>query len=97
MIKALCVLAFATSAAASALNQPALKPALALRGGAYPPPKAGYHALAAKGAAATKMEVAPNLLSGALAGCYVAFGLIEERRTSIDGWTAAVLTGSVVS
>ena len=76
MIKALCVLAFATSAAAAALNQPALKPALALRGGAYPPPKAGYHALAAKGAAATKMEVAPNLLSGALAGCYVAFGAI---------------------
>jgi formate/nitrite transporter len=76
MIKALCVLAFATSAAASALNQPALKPALTLRGGAYPPPKAGYHALAAKGTAATKQAIAPNLVSGTLAGCYVSFGAI---------------------
>jgi formate/nitrite transporter len=49
-------------------------PLLALRGGAYPPPKAGYHALAAKGCAATKQTVMPNLLSGALAGGYVAFG-----------------------
>ncbi len=47
-----------------------------LRGGAYPPPKAGYHALAAKGAAATKMAPIPNFLSGSLAGCYVAFGAI---------------------
>jgi len=49
-------------------------PLLALRGGAYPPPKAGYHALAAKGAGACKQTVMPNLLSGALAGGYVAFG-----------------------
>lgn len=42
-----------------------------------PPPlraQAGYHMLAAKGQAATKQGVVPNLLSGSLAGVYVAFG-----------------------
>ena len=38
---------------ASALDRPALHPVLSLRGGAYPVPKAGYHALAAKGTAAS--------------------------------------------
>ena len=76
MLKSLCVLTFAASACASTLSQPAVKPLLDLRGGAYPPPKAGYHALAAKGAAASSLPVVPNLLSGSLAGCYVAFGAI---------------------
>ena len=35
----------------------------------------------------------PDERADGVVGCYVAFGLIEERRTSIDGWTAAVLTG----
>jgi len=63
-------------ASASQLAAPAAKPLLTLRGGAYPAPKAGYHALAAKGAAATKQPVVPNLLSGALAGAYVCFGAV---------------------
>jgi len=67
----LCLLA---SASATMLPRSGATPLLALRGGAYPPPKAGYHALAAKGAAATKQAVPANLLSGALAGGYVAFG-----------------------
>lgn len=66
-----CLLA---SAAASVLPRPDATPLLKLRGGAYPAPKAGYHMLAAKGAAATTMPVVPNLLSGGLAGAYVAFG-----------------------
>ena len=37
----------------------------------------------------------PDERADGVVGCYVAFGLIEERRTSIDGWTAAVLTGPV--
>ena len=37
-------------------------------------PKAGYHALAAKGKGACAQPVVPNLLSGGLAGAYVAFG-----------------------
>ena len=45
----LCLLA---SASATVLPRSGATPLLALRGGAYPPPKAGYHALAAKGAAA---------------------------------------------
>ena len=65
----LCLLA---SASATVLPRSGATPLLALRGSAYPPPKAGYHALAAKGAAATKQTVVPNLLSGALAGGYVA-------------------------
>lgn len=44
------ILALASSATASSLQ----KPVLALRGGSYPAPKAGYHALAAKGAASSK-------------------------------------------
>ena len=64
-----CLLA---SAAASVLPRPDATPLLKLRGGAYPAPKAGYHMLAAKGAAATTMPVVPNLLSGGLAGAYVA-------------------------
>lgn len=63
-------------AGASALERAALNPVLSLRGGAYPVPKAGYHALAAKGTAATKQAIAPNLVSGTLAGCYVSFGAI---------------------
>ncbi|MED6329088.1 MAG: hypothetical protein VX450_01175, partial [Actinomycetota bacterium] len=38
----------------------------------------------------------PDERADRVVGCYSAFGLIEERRTSIDGWTAAVLTGPVV-
>ena len=68
----LCLLASAS--ATTVLPRSGATPLLALRGGAYPPPKAGYHALAAKGCAATKQTVMPNLLSGALAGGYVAFG-----------------------
>jgi len=64
------------SAAATMLPRSGATPLLALRGGAYPPPKAGYHTLAAKGAAATTMPVVPNLLSGTLAGAYVAFGAV---------------------
>ena len=75
MLKSLCVLTFAASACASTLSQPAVKPLLDLRGGAYPPPKAGYHALAAKGAAASSLPVVPNLPL-LVAGCYVAFGAI---------------------
>ena len=68
----LCLLASAS--ATTVLPRSGATPLLALRGGAYPPPKAGYHALAAKGAGACKQTVMPNLLSGALAGGYVAFG-----------------------
>ena len=68
----LCLLASAS--ATTVLPRSGATPLLALRGGAYPPPKAGYHALAAKGCAATKQTVVPNLLSGALAGGYVSFG-----------------------
>jgi len=60
------ILALASSATA--------KPVLALRGGSYPAPKAGYHALAAKGAASSKQPLAANVLSGVLSGCYVSFG-----------------------
>ena len=35
----------------------------------------------------------PDERADGVVGCYVAFGLIEKRRASIDGWTAAVLTG----
>ena len=42
-------------------SMPSIKSALVLRGGAYPPPKAGYHALAAKGVAASSQAIAPNL------------------------------------
>jgi len=45
-----------------------------LRGGAFPAPKAGYHALAAKGKAVSGQAPLPNLLSGTHAGAYVAFG-----------------------
>ena len=38
----------------------------------------------------------PDEHADRVVGCYVAFGLTEERRTSIDGWTAAVLMGPVV-
>ena len=63
---------------ASALDRPALHPVLSLRGGAYPVPKAGYHAFAARGALLSKMETMPNLLSGGLAGCFVArFGVVN--------------------
>jgi len=51
-------------------------PLLRLRGGAYPAPKAGYHALAAKGKAVSSQPIVPNLLSGSLSGAYVAFGAI---------------------
>ena len=73
---AISVFALLSSASAAAVVRTDTQPLLALRGGAYPPPKAGYHALAAKGAAATKMAPIPNFLSGSLAGCYVAFGAI---------------------
>ena len=68
MIKAPLLLALATGATAASLVPASAKPLLTLRGGAYPPPKTGYHMLATKGSAATKMEPLPNLLSGALAG-----------------------------
>ena len=76
-MRAVLLLAVTASAWAATLgSQAQLQPALRLRGGTYPPPKAGYHALAAKGAAATKQEVVPNLVSGALSGAYVSFGAV---------------------
>lgn len=73
----LAVLALAASATASSVvPRTEVKPVLALRGGAYPPPKVGYHTFAARGAALSKQEVMPNLLSGSLAGFYVSFGAI---------------------
>ena len=73
-MQTLIALLLASSASAASLNARPTTPVLALRGGAYPPPKPGYHQLAAKGAAATKVPIVPNLLSGGLAGVYVAFG-----------------------
>jgi len=67
-------LLLAASSASASTPVVGVRPLMALRGGAYPPPKAGYHTLAAKGAAATKVAPLPNLLSGTLAGVYVAFG-----------------------
>jgi formate/nitrite transporter len=69
---ALCFIG--TAAAASLQARPALGSALELRGGAFPAPKPGYHALAAKGKAVSSQACLPNLLSGAHAGAYVAFG-----------------------
>ena len=74
-MRAVAVLSLVASATASSLvPRTEAKPLLTLRGGAYPPPKAGYHTLAAKGAAAAAVPVVPNLLSGSLAGAYVCFG-----------------------
>ena len=49
---------------------------LTLRGGVSNAPKVQYHAMAAGGAAKTKEAVAPNLLSGGLAGAYVSFAAV---------------------
>merc|ERR1719502_658170 len=65
---------FISAVSAFNVKAPELNAALTLRGGAYPAPKAGYHALAAKGKAQSSQAVLPNLLSGAHAGAYVAFG-----------------------
>jgi formate/nitrite transporter len=73
MIRALLLLSCVGASSAATI---APRPILTLRGGAYPAPKAGYHQLAAKGVAATKQDVVPNLVSGSLAGCYVAFGAV---------------------
>jgi formate/nitrite transporter len=73
MLRSLSILGCLSLAGAATIVP---RPVLALRGGAYPAPKAGYHALAAKGAAATKQEIVPNLVSGSLAGAYVSFGAI---------------------
>ena len=61
----------------------------------------GDAAIMAPAVAARRAEQGVRVVSGipderadGVVGCYVAFGLIEERRTSIDGWTAAVLTGT---
>ena len=72
MSRSLLVFLFLGSASAAVLPRPSATPLLALRGGAYPPPKAGYHMMAAKGKAAASQAVMPNLLSGSLAGAYVA-------------------------
>ena len=73
---ATALLALTSTASAATLVQSSATPLLKLRGGSYPAPKPGYHGLAAKGAAATKVPVVPNLLSGFMAGAYVSFGAI---------------------
>ena len=65
-----------TATAATISPRTEAKPLMTLRGGSFPPPKAGYHGLAAKGAAVSSVPVVPNLLSGALSGAYVSFGSV---------------------
>ena len=38
----------------------------------------------------------PDAHADQVVGCYVAFSLIEERRTNLNGWTGSVLTGPIV-
>ena len=72
LLAALCFLGAAVAASTPA--RPALNSAMELRGGAFPAPKPGYHALAAKGKAVSGQAPMPNLLSAAHAGAYVAMG-----------------------